>query len=202
MRHAKTATRANRDSAPEPLPSSDPRLAALTVKDVMSAQPVCVDGSLSVEAARTLMLERGVSALPIVDSEGRPIGIVSKTDLLREIPEYEYREFRQERPSRPPDPLEVEPDDGDDESDGFFVVKMPVRPVTEVMTPYVVVLEEATPLSRAAQVMVDERVHRLPIVDEQGKVTGILSTLDIVRLLAVPRPTNGAAVSVTRQRRE
>jgi CBS domain-containing protein len=202
MRQAKTATRANRDSAPLPLPSSDSRLEALTVKDVMSPQPVCVDGSLSVEAARMLMLERGVSALPIVDSEGRPIGIVSKTDLLREIPEYEYREFRQERPSRPPDPLEVEPDDGDDESDGFFVVKMPFRPVTEVMTPFVVVLEEATPLARAAQVMVDERVHRLPIVDEEGKVTGILSTLDIVRLLAVPRPTNGGAVSGTRQRRE
>jgi len=203
MRHAKSAMRAGRSSNGRPFAHKEHELASLTVKDVMSSQPVCVDAGFTVEAARVLMLERGVSALPIVDRQGRPLGIVSKTDLLREIPEYEYRELRPEKLSRPPDPLSVEPDDGDDEeSDGFFVVKVPYRSVSEVMTPFVFVLDEATPLPEAARLMARERVHRLPIVDGEGTVIGIISTLDIVRLIAGWTENGSAPRSGARQRRK
>jgi CBS domain-containing protein len=60
--------------AAEPAPSS--------VATIMSSNPWCVRADVPIGAIADLMLEHGFSAVPVVDGDGRPHGIVSKTDLL------------------------------------------------------------------------------------------------------------------------
>lgn len=54
------------------------------VKDVMSAEPVTVTADTSVEDVATLMVDRDVSRLPVLDS-GKLVGIISKSDIVRSL---------------------------------------------------------------------------------------------------------------------
>jgi CBS domain-containing protein len=126
------------------LPSAGDRVA---IADVMSRHVLCVTRDVSVEALTGMFLDRGISAVPVVDEAGHPIGIVSKTDLVRE--RWEARAL-----------------------------------VSDIMMPLAFTLREDEPLSRAAAVMDFERVHHLPVVAADGRVVGILSSLDFVSWVA------------------
>jgi CBS-domain-containing membrane protein len=141
----------------------------IPVADVMSGDVVCVTREVSIEALAALFLERSISAAPVVDADGRAIGMVSKTDLVREHWE---RGDAHELCAR------------DEVSDGMHVAAVARATVGEIMTPLVFTLREDDPLSRAAAVMAAEDVHHLPIVDLEGHVVGILSSLDFVRWVA------------------
>jgi CBS domain-containing protein len=117
----------------------------IAISEVMHRDVTCVSREVTIEALTSLFLERNISAAPVVDADGQPIGIVSKTDLLRE-----------------PHHARVE----------------------DIMMSMAFTLAEDEPLSRAAAVMDAERVHHLPIVGADGRVVGILSSLDFVRWIA------------------
>ncbi len=124
------------------------------VSAVMSTRVVCVDESLPTQRLMDLLVAEGFSGAPVVDREGRPKGIVSKTDLLREAHE-------RERDEPPPGKAE------------------------DVMTHSAFGLPERASLAQAAALMAFERVHRVPILSDDGKVVGIISPLDITRWLAM-----------------
>jgi CBS domain-containing protein len=119
------------------------------VGSIMTATPVCVRPDVRLNDVTDLLLERGFSAVPVVDPEGRAIGIVSKTDLLRHARERGARDAIVER----------------------------------VMMPIVFAVEETASMGDAAALMAGEGVHRLPVIDVEGKVVGVLSALDLVRWL-------------------
>ncbi len=54
-------------------------------------------------------------------------------------------------------------------------------PTAEVMTPEAIEVGEDVPVAEAAQKMLDSRIHRLLVVDEEGVPLGILSTTDVIR---------------------
>lgn len=56
-----------------------------TVGEVMTADPVCTTATATVEDAATLMHDYGVSRLPVVDANGRLVGIVARGDIVRAI---------------------------------------------------------------------------------------------------------------------
>ncbi len=125
-----------------------PTAADLTpISAVMTADVVCVTPELSLDALIELLYERNFSGAPVVDADGRPIGVVSKTDLLREPP--------------PANAI-----------------------VGDVMMPLAFTVSENAPLSQAAALMVEEGVHRLPVVSAEGRVVGLLSSFDVMRWIA------------------
>ena len=130
----------------------DARSAAdgIRVSTVMTNDVVCVSEDLTIEELATLFLERGISGAPVVDSQGYPLGVVSKTDIVRDT----Y------------------------EAGGGATVQ-------DIMTPLTFKLYEHAALSQAAALMAYEGVHRVPVVSEQGRVVGILSSLDVMRWLAL-----------------
>lgn len=159
------------------------------VRAIMSGRVSAVREDLSVEALVSLLLERAISGVPVVDAEGRPVGVVTKTDLLREH------------------------DDAGDNDEcvridavgrqwefgrGFHTERITRATVGEIMTPMVFSLPEDASISQAAALMSFEGVHRLPVVDSAGKVVGLVSTLDVARWLAtesgyvVPGPKTGS----------
>ena len=138
------------------------------VKTVMSPDVACIRAEASLDSIATLFLEDGLTALPVIDAEGRPIGLVSKTDLLRELRE------RGEIPTTAEDAVPR----------GFHVDRDVAMTAGDVMTPLVfAVLENAT-IAQAVPLMAFEGVHHAPVVTSEGRVVGVLSSMDLMRWLS------------------
>jgi CBS domain-containing protein len=150
----------------------------VSVAQVMSGEVVCVKGDTSVEQLTKLFLERGISGVPVLNDDGKPIGMVSKTDLVREA--YERSEGNEEGPTT------VSTKEGYlyDLGPGYYTEEMAGASASDIMTPVVYALRLTDTLSQAAALMAVQGIHRLPVLTEEEKVTGLVSSLDIMRWLA------------------
>ena len=143
----------------------------LTAKSIMSAPVVTIRPATPVRDAVRVMLDRHISGLPVVDDEGRLVGIVTEADLLP-------------KEAQPPvsEPLL-----------GWFGrslwlerlvtvhQKLEGRTVGEVMTHNVVTAEEETPVHVLASRMMRYAVNRLPIM-RAGRVVGIVTRADVLKV--------------------
>lgn len=137
-----------------------------TVSDAMTRTVVSVRASAPFKDVVRLMHDYRVSALPVVDDEERLVGIVSEGDLiLKEDPEleegthlFESRQHRHER----------------EKAAGLVAA--------ELMTTPVVTVPPDAPLGDAARLMHRKGVKRLPVVDETGRIHGILSRSDLLKV--------------------
>jgi CBS domain-containing protein len=148
----------------------------VSVVSMMSANTICVDPDLSLEALLQLFFDHGISGAPVVDERGRPLGVVSKTDLLRDQREtaglLELELFVQEDADR------VKLDAG------YHVEQIREGKVRDIMTPVSFTLTENASVARAAALMAYEGVHRVPVLSASGRVIGLISALDVARWVA------------------
>jgi CBS domain-containing protein len=111
--------------------------------------------------------ENRVSAIPIVDQQGMPIGIVSEADLL-------LKERRRELESSD-DLLHLQKRRHDR-------AKAEGTVASEVMTSPAITVPAETSLSQAARLMQEKNVRRLVVVDEHGRIAGIVSRSDLLQV--------------------
>ena len=165
-------------SAPAISKAYEPSTKVTTVGDIMERDVVGVSAESTLEEITRLLLERGISGVPVVDGDSRPIGIVSKTDLLRKQHE--------EPDTLETDPLRVRTEGGYyvELGQGFHLDRIRKEKVTEVMTPVVATANSAMPVPYAAGLMTAAGVHRLVVVSDQGRVVGLLSSMKVLRWLA------------------
>lgn len=132
-------------------------LSELVVADVMTLDPIVIAADAPLEDAERLMRERAISGLPVVDPNGRLVGVISRTDVV---------------------------EDGSVPM-AILLRKMPsgLR-VGELMSSPAITVETTDPLIEAARRMRDNRIHRLVAVDDTGRPVGILSASDFVALFA------------------
>jgi CBS domain-containing protein len=114
-----------------------------------------------------LIEENRVSAIPIVDQQGIPIGIVSEADLL-------LKERRRELES-PGDLLHL-PDRRHERAKAEGTV------ASEVMTSPAITVAAGTSLSQAARLMQEKNIRRLVVVDGRGRIAGIVSRSDLLQV--------------------
>jgi CBS domain-containing protein len=148
------------------------------VSAVMTARVLAVRPDVSLEALAGMLLDRGISGAPVVDQEGRPLGVVSKTDLMRErLMSGDTGEVMTPgwQPRRGHFQVEV--------GRGFHAEAVPAL-VADVMTPSALTLSEDAPVAEAAALMAFEGVHRVPVVADDGRVAGIVTSLDVLRWVA------------------
>ncbi|HTP51979.1 MAG TPA: CBS domain-containing protein [Anaeromyxobacteraceae bacterium] len=145
---------------------------------VMTTQVLAVRPDVPLEVLANLLLDRVISGVPVVDAEGCPIGVVSKTDLLDErfIAAGTAEAFAKGRRNPSADPIEREP--------SIHVEALPCDTVADAMTPGSLKVLETAPVAKAAALMASRGVHRLVAVSDDGKVVGILTTGDIARWVA------------------
>ncbi|MFF2324561.1 MULTISPECIES: CBS domain-containing protein [unclassified Streptomyces] len=137
-----------------------------TVSDVMTRTAVAIGRDASYKEIVELMHRWKVSAVPVLEGEGRVVGVVSEADLLPK------EAFRQVEP-RLPDQLA-------DASKADAVL------AEELMTsPAVTVHPDAT-LAEAARIMARKRVKRLPVVNGQGMLEGVVSRSDLLKVFLRP----------------
>jgi CBS domain-containing protein len=147
-----------------------------SIAEVMSKNVISVSPSLSLSELILLLVDHGISGCPVVDQNGRPIGVVSKTDLLHES----YEDADQGENARP------------------FAYSSSMT-VGQVMNSPAVTLSTKATVADAARLMTVENVHRIPVVSDTGVVIGIVGALDILRWLSFGRGPVPAAKHVRRK---
>jgi len=129
----------------------------LRVADLMTIDPVAVAADARIEDAEQLLRDHRITGLPVVDPEGRLVGVISQTDLLYlSTPSVQALIRHRERGIR----------------------------VGEVMSVPPVTIESTATLRDAARVMNTDRLHRLVAVDSDGHPIGVISSMDFVALAA------------------
>lgn len=132
------------------------------VEDVMTRTVVALrDAAEFKDIART-MRQRRISALPVLDADGRVVGVVSEADLLPK------EAFRDRDPAAP--------------RTRHATGRAKARAVTagELMTSPAVTVTADVTLAQAARLMARHRVKRLPVVDGDGMLRGIVSRSDLL----------------------
>jgi CBS domain-containing protein len=147
----------------------------MLARDVMTSPVITVTPDTPVAAVATVLLENRISAVPVLDADGRMTGIVSEGDLLRRA------DAQTER--RRPQWLELLLDRNVTAAD---FVKTHGNLARDVMTHDVLTVSPDTELSEIASLLERRRIKRVPVVD-QGKVVGIVSRANLLRgLVAQP----------------
>jgi CBS domain-containing protein len=151
--------------------------------DVMTTKVITVDPNTSVQALAALLSERGISGVPVVDSDNRVIGIVSEGDLLHRVETGTERRPEPVTGRRRSWCLDAIASNQDLARD---YVKSHGRTVKDVMTPDVISVADTTELGEIAMLLETKRINRVPVVRD-GKLVGIVSRANLVRALAAAK---------------
>jgi CBS domain-containing protein len=141
------------------------------VAEVMRPHVITVDPDSPITRVVELLLDKDFTAVPVVDRNGKLLGMISDNDLLTRGGMKITISLK-----RATDPEFAR---GLHESLGDSCSK-----VSEVMTTDVVTVAPDVILGRAARLMVEKHVKRLPVVDDSGRLVGILGRLDILNTIA------------------
>ena len=142
----------------------------------MTRDPIVVKPETSLTDVIKILAERRISGLPVTNAAGKLVGVISETDLM----------WRESGVEPPPYIMLL---------DSVIYLENPNRyerelhkalgqTVGEVMTANPMTIAPEKPLREAAHLMSQRKTNRLPVVDSDGQVLGILTRGDIVRAMA------------------
>lgn len=138
----------------------------LLVRDVMSTTVVTVSPGLGYKQVADLLVDMGVSAVPVVEDDGRVIGVVSEADLLHKV------EFNG---------ADVHPALFERRRSRQAKEKATGETAAELMTSPAITVLASVPLTTAAQLMERHDIKRLPVLDDAGKLVGVVARRDLLR---------------------
>ncbi len=147
----------------------------MKIEEIMTTDVITVSTSDSVEQCAKLLQEHNISGLPVLDESGKVAGIVTEGDLIR-------RASRIKAPGY----LEI--------LGGLIYLGSPKKFVDELqramsleagqlMTKNIISVKPADEIEEAATLMVEKGISRLPVLDADGKLVGIVSRRDIMSRL-------------------
>jgi CBS domain-containing protein len=140
----------------------------MRVEDVMTRGVRTVTPDSPLKEVAMLLSELRIGGVPVVDAEGAPLGVISKSDILvkehGEVPRSGWWIFGR----------------GDD---GGAAAKVAAHTAGDAMSAPAITIGPEVPVSIAAERMVSEGIDRLPVV-KRGQLVGILARHDLVRLFA------------------
>jgi CBS domain-containing protein len=143
------------------------------VRDVMTPSPKKVTTSTPLSEVVRLLLSSVFTGIPVVDEENRPVGIISQTDLI----------YKAGLPMR----LGLLAESNGDKMEALLE-SLSHKKADEAMTRPAVAIEEDRPVTEAVDLMLKKQVKRLPVVDAHGRLVGMLSRIDIFRIIMKEAP--------------
>lgn len=147
----------------------------LTAKDIMTSDLITVSPDTEIAHAAKLLLEKHINGAPVVDKEGKLVGIICQSDLIA-----------QQKGLPTPSIFTI--------LDGFIplksmkyfekaVQKISAITVADVMTQTLITVRAETNIEELAGLMVDKNLHTIPVVDE-GELVGVVGKEDVLRTIA------------------
>jgi CBS domain-containing protein len=152
-------------------------LQAETARDLMSDNLISLRKDAGVQDAITLMVDRGYTAAPVIDESGRPLGVITISDILvhnREFVRYLKADSAIARGSN-------RSADRSAAAAGSEVVDPAT--VGEIMTPAIFTVMEDASAKVVVETLTSLNVHHLFVSDQQGILIGVISMGDILRKL-------------------
>jgi CBS domain-containing protein len=142
---------------------------AMRVADIMTSDVVTVRPETNVREVARILLDRGISAVPVVDDDGRPLGIVSEGDLVRrtELGTGTRRSWW----------LDLF---GDPDERAVRFAREHGRTAEQVMSRELITTTEDASLAEVARLLEKHRIKRVPVLRD-GRIVGILSRANILR---------------------
>lgn len=139
----------------------------MKVADVMTTELLTVRSETPLKEAAEILAAQKISGLPVVDAENHVVGVLSEGDILfKERGQAEHKSLFERWLETPlPD----------------VVSKVEARTVGEAMSAPATTIGPRRPLTEAAQTMIEYGIKRLPVVDADGKLIGIVTRADLVR---------------------
>lgn len=147
------------------------RKCTLTVRDVMTRDPISVTPDIPARELARILADNQISGAPVVDPQDRVVGVVSRTDLLQWcvvgglglgagdlLPSLANRRGEGRRR---PDDLGIVED---------FMTEQPITCTAD------------TPVTSVARRMAEDRVHRVIVLDEDGCLEGVVTSLDLLKV--------------------
>lgn len=144
----------------------------MLAKDIMTRDVITIRPEIDLKEAATVFVEHNISGAPVVDRNNRLVGILTEGDLVK-----------QQKPLQKPLYLMF--------LDSAFPINyknmkseveaLTATTVSELMTPYLLTLPEYADISEVAQLMLTKQVNRIPIVNEEDELLGIVTRQDIIR---------------------
>ena len=146
--------------------------ANVPVQDVMSREVQTVNVNMPLLQVVELLLDKVYKALPVVDDNDRVVGIVTEGDIQNKIEllalsaQHELTE----------EELAAE----------LHRLRRIDRTVAHIMTPGPITVTGETPVAQAIDIMLEKKIKRLPVVDADNKLQGIVSRVDLLRAFSQP----------------
>ncbi len=144
-------------------------LAALTAEDLMSTTLVMIPEEMSLKCAAHLLSQANITGAPVVSADGRCVGVLSSTDFMHWA----------EKGSIPAPQHRV--------CSSWQIVdsaELPQDEVQHYMTADPVTIPPRTPIADLSQMMLDAHIHRVIVVDRNGRPIGLVSSTDILAAVA------------------
>jgi len=145
----------------------------IKVRDIMAPDPRKVSLTTPLDQVVRLLLSSIFTGVPVVDDADRPAGVITQGDLI----------YKGKMPMR----LGLLAQSGSEKLDAVLAA-LAAKSAEEVMTSPVIAIGQDQFVKDAVDLMLSKGVKRLPVVDDKGKLTGMLSRLDIFRSIMQASP--------------
>jgi CBS domain-containing protein len=144
----------------------------MKVKELMVDNPIAIGPETPLKDVAAILVEHGISGLPVISEQRKVLGVVSEADIL----------IKEQGPEPRRNGLVGWLLTGDLPERG----KLAARKSGEAMTSPAITIRPDAHVAEAARVMTEHGIKRLPVVDARGKLVGILTRSDLVRAFARP----------------
>jgi len=152
----------------------------LTAKDVMNKDVLSVGMDWSVEYLTDFLVENGISGAPVTSEDGKLVGVVSLTDIVR----HNSLPGTDSRLNSPYDYYRhgLEHQYAKEDIRSLSIETEPLDTVRDIMTPMIFDVNEDTKVKQVADTMIRGRIHRVFVTREQ-KLTGVITTVDMLKVI-------------------
>ncbi len=155
----------------------------MQVKDIMGKNPILLNPEMTLREAAKILSENDISGAPVVDQEGKLVGILMVSDIIKEI-KGKIESLDLAIPFTPFDLFDFYTVNMPMESDKDIMRDVAEMKVGDVMRKKVHYVRDEDDIETAIEILGKKDISRVPVVDKEGRVIGIITRSDVLKLLA------------------
>jgi CBS domain-containing protein len=141
----------------------------MKVKEVMTKEIKSFSPDMSAKAALDMLIKMRMSGLPVIDESDKLVGIFTEKEILKSIlPSYVHDVGKFEYLENP-------------KGVKTKIANLEKARVKDIMRRDVITISEEATLSEAARIILTQKIRRMPVMNKEGKVIGIVATEDILK---------------------